>query len=222
MTAQDSVETTGSDVPRRTVLKGAAWSLPVIALATAVPAAAASTCTAVPADYIAAVSTAITSMPAYTNVTTSGLPARRYAPGTVYFRSTITYNGPETLPAGAQIRLAFSLDYQRTWTFGISSVSGTGAAQLSGPTTASVGNTLWARQYTTTTPTLPGTTFIIDWWAWTATSYNGSAPYGLTYWVPPTLCDDTVVLGGSSVGQGASRTGPGTTQAAFRLLPYIP
>lgn len=210
-----------TDPTRRSAIKGAAWSVPVIALSVAAPAASASTCVA--SDYVATLSTAVTSMPSYVTLPNGGTPLREYDPTGapyVHFQSTLTYNGPADLPAGARLTVAFALDSVRVWSFGITSTSGTGVANLSGPTPVSITNTQWAREFTTTAVTTPGTTYIIDWWARTGTNAGGSGTYGATYWHPGTVCDGALTLPRMLVAEGSTRTGSGTSNPAFWLHPY--
>ncbi|HWU32483.1 MAG TPA: hypothetical protein VN108_06395 [Marmoricola sp.] len=88
-TLDESGTTQDSGIQRRTLVKGAAWSLPVIALATAVPAHAASIVTA---KYDVGISVANCNA-----LQIGGAP-----------QFVIQNFGPESVPAGKQVRITFS------------------------------------------------------------------------------------------------------------------
>ncbi|WP_307362387.1 hypothetical protein [Microbacterium murale] len=225
-------------VSRRTVVKGAAWSLPIIAVATAVPAHAASlTCD----DRLAAgafspltVKTEVVSMPPYRTTTASGLPARNFATNTTMFmQSTVTYAGTEPLPAGGQITLALSLDNTRTWTVS-NATPVTGGVYLGAPTydQSSTGpinsgqNQTASVRYVTTAPLPPGAVITITWELNVTGSSGGSAPYAITRTRFTNPCSPTgtainrSLVAMETTGVIADATVGVTTQPTFRFAPY--
>lgn len=226
------------EISRRTIVKGAAWSLPVVAVAIATPMASASlSCEAQLAEPGAytpfTVTTEVLEMPAYRETTTSGLLARAFATNsTIKLRSTIMYAGSIALPAGGEITLALSLDPTRTWT-NSNAVVTSGAAFLTagvydqsptGPI-----NTGWNQQaavrYVTVAPLPQGATIIVDWELSVIGSSTGSAPYATTRTRFPNPCDpagafiDRTLVAHESQGVATSPLTGVTTNSPWRFLP---
>lgn len=227
------------EVGRRTVVKGAAWSVPIIAAALGTPLAAASlTCEAQlaqPGAYAPlTVSTEVLEMPQYRETTSSGSLARAIAPGsTIRLRSTISYAGTQPLPAGGEITLALSLDPTRTWTNSGATVTsgaafvdaGTYDQSPTGP--INTGQNQQAAIRFLTVAALPqGTTITITWELSVIGSNAGSAPYAhtRTRFVNPcdpagTRIDRTLIAHDTQGVVAAALTGVGT-QPPYRFLPF--
>lgn len=236
----ESADTRASEgLPRRSLVKGAAWSIPVIAAAVATPYAAASApCAdqlAVPGAYTPlTVHTEMLGMPPYQLTTSSGLLARAFATNsTIQFRSTITYAGTQSLPVGGQIILGLALDPTRTWTNHSATVT-TGAALLdggtydqspTGPINAGL-NQQASIRYLTVAPLTSGTTIVITWELSVTGSNAGSAPYAHTRTRFPNPCDpavpliDRTLISHDTQGVVSAPLTGVTTNSSYRFLPY--
>ncbi|WP_341975214.1 hypothetical protein [Microbacterium sp. LWO13-1.2] len=226
------------EISRRTIVKGAAWSLPVVAVAIATPMASASlSCEAQLAEPGAytplTVTTDVLEMPEYRETTSSALLARALATdSTIKLRSTIVYAGSIALPVGGEITLALSLDPTRTWT-NSSAVVTSGAAFLTAPVydqspTGPI-NTGWNQQaavrYVTVAPLPQGATIIVDWQLSVTGSNPDSAPYAHTRTRFPNPCDpagtriDRTLVGHESQGIVTSPLAGVTGLAPWRFAP---
>lgn len=208
---------------RRTILKGAAWSLPVVVAAAGTPAYANS----VPCDpqdvsgYGATITNALDPIPSPNlQRTANGVWHYLYTQEYVWTRATIVYRGPDTLPAGSLIRIATGLYNRQTVSYTPEIVSG--GEFLDTPVNWSAPGISWGRTFLTTAPVPAGTTFTIRWRFWSAPSgtsatndWDGGG-YNAVYFIPNT-CGDLSVAPGMSVGTGSSSSVYGTTQPNWWL-----
>ncbi|MBN7794122.1 hypothetical protein [Microbacterium esteraromaticum] len=121
---------TGS-LNRRTLLKGAAWSAPVVAMAVAVPSAAAST---VPAPQVDAWAQAHMPLEAPSG-TIDGTYNYYTGPRVLSYRMAYGNNGPDPIPAGATVTI--DLPFAALWDVGTMQV----VEDLSGVAPTFVGGT---------------------------------------------------------------------------------
>lgn len=200
-----------STVTRRTIVQGAAWSIPVIATAVAAPAYAASQC--IPAadasQYAYTVSMTgarnFNRDPQYTNETYR-VPANT----NIVLTTSFSYTGPQPLPVGTTIRVRWD-DSIRQITLGQTSISGAPAGSLTSP--AGVTSTNPSMTYTTTQSIPANTTITITSFA-RGVSYNGNPSFPVAVIELPNSCSGTTlssrfVVNGRSQSSSATQT-PGT------------
>ncbi|WP_146081105.1 hypothetical protein [Pseudoclavibacter sp. AY1H1] len=202
-----------STVTRRSIVQGAAWSLPVIATAVAAPAYAASNC--IPAANAGQYAYTISSTGARNFPRDNGLGSGEYyrvpTNTNIAITTTFSYTGPQPLPVGSRITVSYA-DGARQITLGQTSISGAPAGSLTAP--ASQTATSPSMVYTTTQPIPANTTITITSFARSANSINGNADYPLARVALPNSCDGTslnsrLVVNGRSQSSSATQ-GSGT------------
>lgn len=200
-------KTESSDNPvimRRTVVKGAAWSVPVLAAAVAAPLAAASTPPCIPTEdaplYNAELTVTAQTDP-YPNVNPTGTP-HYDVPLNTHVNATNTYTntGSEPWPVGTQIWVEVS-NNMRDLHASIVGVSGAFASSLGTPVyTAAPGSStggFGTRYVYTTIAEVPvGGSVTVDWEFWATTTHGWNGFYTLArVIIPATLsCDGTTTM----------------------------
>lgn len=184
----DDVTTTApARTSRRNLVTAAAWAVPTIAVSAAAPLAAASTIPpCVPYADRSQYAFSLSVAGSKNFPLDPGYPAGntyRVTPGTpIPVTTTFSYSGPQPLPAGATIKLAQANDAYRTWSVGITTISGAPAGSLSSPVAAghdSVNDDA-SLTYTTLIPLPAGTVITFVSTNTAANAFAGSATYPLT------------------------------------------
>ena len=206
-------------IHRRTIVKGAAWSLPVIAAATVVPAAAASgnpSCILATdrGNYNAAITVNGETSPPYTNVNPSGIPHYDVIPTNAHVQAVNTYTntGTAAWPVGTQIWVEVS-NNQRDLHINVLNVSGAYAYALGTPTIIESPGTAaggyGTRYIYTTVAEIPaGQTITVDWehYATTLNAWNGWYTMGRVIIGPELSCDGTTTVLSHLVTAGGDNT----------------